>query len=218
MRYDKWIILGFVLLLAALVLSACSSSDESNAGVAEIDDSQAVETPTESAVQSDSSEQSASEADTSDGNANTAELTDEEITTLFTECFRDLGLNIPDPVVNADGSVDLGALRQSILPLQTEFGQEKVVDALEDCLPLLEKATFAAQPSPEDLVELEDNLLTLVQCLRDEGFDVPDPDFSNGRRAAMTSIIQGLGGADSRVEESISSCVELVFGTGASGR
>ena len=218
MQYDRQLILGLVLLLAALVLSACSSSDKSNAGVAEIDDSQAVETPVESVPPSDSSEQSASDADTSDGNANTAELTDEEITTLFTECFRDLGLNIPDPVVNADGSVDLAALRQSIVPLQAEFGQEKVIDALEDCLPLLERATFAAQPSSEDLVELEDNLLTLVQCLRDEGFDVPDPDFSDGPRAAMASIIQGLGGANPRVEESVSSCVELIFGTGASGR
>lgn len=218
MRYDRQLILGLVLLLATLVLSACSSSDKSNAGVAEIDDSQAAETPTEPVPPSDSSEQSASETDTSDENANTAELTDEEITTLFTECFRDLGLNIPDPVVNADGSVDLGAIRQSIVPLQAEFGQEKVVNALEDCLPLLERATFAAQPSGEDLVELEDNLLTLVQCLRDEGFDVPDPDFSDGPRAAMTSIIQGLAGANPRVEESVESCVELVFGTGTSGR
>ena len=218
MRYDRRLILGLVLLLAALFLSACSSSDESSAGVAEIDVSQTAETPAEPAAQTDTSEQSASEVNTSDGNTNTAELTDEEITTLFTECLREQGLNIPDPVMNADGSVDLVALRQSIAPLQGELGQERVFNALEDCLPLLERATFAAQPTGEDLVELEDNLLTFVQCLRDEGFDVPDPDFSDGPRAAMASIIQGLAGANSRVEEGVESCAELVFGTGTSGR
>ncbi len=63
MRYDRRLILGLVLLLAALFLSVCSSSDESSAGVAEIDVSQTAETPAEPAAQTDTSEQSASESE-----------------------------------------------------------------------------------------------------------------------------------------------------------
>ena len=211
MRYDTRLILILVLLLAALIVSACSGSDQSSPGVAEIVEPQAVEPVIQSAgpsnQQTDTPLPSAPATDT-------PELTDEEITTKFTACLRDQGFDVPDPVMNADGSVDLFALRQSVV----QNPEILTSPALLECVPLLAEATFAQEPSPEDEVELQDNILKFAQCLRDEGIDVPDPDFSNGTRAALGAMTQSLGGAESRLTESFDKCGQVVFNAGNSGR
>ncbi len=221
MRYDRQLILGLALMLAVLILPACSGSGQASSGVAQVDDSKVVKPPIKSAgpsnPQSDTPVKSASEADTniSDRNTNTDELTDEEITTDFTVCMRDHGLDVPDPELNADGSIDWGAIKQAI-------GQEpksgRSSKALEECLHLLEGATFSEKEAPEDEIELQDGLLAFAQCLRDEGIDVPDPDFSDDPRAGMGEVKQVLKGANAKVERGFDLCNELVFGAGKSGQ
>lgn len=212
MRYGKWPFLILSLLLTALVVSACSGSDKSDSGVARLEDTQPAEPAIKSAgptnPQADTPTPLASKA-------NATEQTDEEILTNFAACLRDHGLVAPDPEVNPDGSLDLLAFRQSI-------GQSNPgilnSPALLQCLPLLAEATFAQPPSPEDEVELQDNILLFAQCLRDDGVDVPDPEFSNGIRATMAAMLQRAGGADSRVQESFEMCANQVFNAGNSER
>ena len=54
--------------------------------------------------------------------------------------------------------------------------------------------------------------------LIDNGIDVPDPDFSDEARKGMKPLVENLKGANSRVQQSIDLCVELVFGAGKSGK
>jgi hypothetical protein len=128
-------------------------------------------------------------------------------------CLRDHGTNIPDPELNADGSVDLGTLKESFDVGPKDSRSSK---ALEECLPLLAGATFSQGANEEDEIQLQDDLLAFIQCLRDEGIDVPDVDFSGDPRAGMGAVKESLKGASGRVERSMNLCNENVFGAGKS--
>ena len=103
--------------------------------------------------------------------------------------MRGYGFDVTDPTLNADGSVDLEGLRDSIMTDPNfDISSEKTVQALQDCLALLEDATFAGAPTQEDQIELQDNLLDFAECIRENGIDIPDPEFSNNPRLIMNSM------------------------------
>jgi hypothetical protein len=196
MNLFKLTIQGMVIMTVFLAMTGCSSSDKSSVGVARVDASQEIEMPA-----TRSSE---------------PELTDEEIATKFTQCMRDHGLNVPDPTLNADGTVDLSGMRQSAFndPKTAQLGASARRELFQECVPLLQGATFAQTPSQEDTIELQDDLLKLSQCLRENGFDVADPDLSSTNRGAMMrSILQGQG-ID---REEITSCIQSTFGADSPG-
>lgn len=228
-------LVALCLLSVVAVLTGCSSG-KSNPGVASIDQSHTPGT-SDNVVLAAPEEQPTlqSNANVPDSSASngrglgrnvdadnlddTSELTDEEIVTRFTACIREHGLNVPDPEVNADGTINFAALRMSFA--QAFSGNLRSIDAVkvrEDCSPLLALATFAQPRSTEDEIELQDRLLEFTECLRDAGIDVPDPDFSKSPRAAMSVIGQELRNARGSMQEDIDSCVELTFGEQGSGR
>ena len=216
MTYIKRLILGLVILQMPLLMSAFCGPDQSSPGVAQIDESQVSETsskPTgQTNPQSDTPAQSAPKAGTSDSDADTAELTDEEIATIFAQCMRDFGFSSSDPELNADATVNLPKLRSSITEdSKFDLGSPETRGALQTCVPLLQNATFAQQPSPEDQLELQDNILALAQCLRDAGLDIPDPDFSGNIRASMRSIAINVQQTEGSLD-ALQSCAEPIFG------
>ena len=147
------------------------------------------------------------------------ELTDEEITTKFAECMRDKGFNVSDPEVNADGTVNLQALRSSITN-DPKFNPQSpdTQRAFQECLPQLQGATFAQTPSQEDQIEFQDNMLKFTECIRGEGLEIPDPDFSKGLRQAMGSIFQGMNMQSPKVQKALSTCRETIFAGTPGGR
>ena len=145
-----------------------------------------------------------------------ADFIDVEYFTSIANCMRGNGVIFPDLDFNANGSVDTLALGRIIRPVRTEFGAANFDRALENCLRSFQGATAAGEGSREDQIELQNDLLKFAQCLRDYGFEVPNPDYSDGPTAAMGSIIQDLEWADAH--GSIDSCVGLIFGDASSGR
>ena len=114
--------------------------------------------------------------------------TDEEITTEFTSCMRDQGFSVADPELNADGTINIEKIRTEIrsnvvASVGNNNNTERIQGAFRDCLPILQNATFAQPREEEDIIVLQDRLLEMAQCLRDDGIDVPDPDFSGGIRS-----------------------------------
>ena len=215
--HARRLILGLVSLLVLLGVSVSCSSGKSSSGVAQIDESQALENPADSAVHSNPSAPSTSGAGTSDQNTDNSELTDEEIASLFTACMRDHRINSPDPELNADGTINWEALKGGMAQDPKYATRSK--EAFEDCLPLLEGITRAEETSPEDETELQDNLLRYAECLREGGLDVPDPDFSgDDKRAGMKTMGQDIKGADSRVQQIEAECTESIFGGGGGGK
>jgi hypothetical protein len=197
-----------ILPVVLLLISISCNSAKSSSGVAQIDETEIQSrSKNQSDLKSNDSKQPTSDANTLKLESPDTPLTDEGITTRFTSCMRDHGFDTPDPELNADGTVNLDALRISISEdPEFDIQSRETINAFQKCTPLLEGATFARSPSQEDEVEFQDNLLQFAQCLRDDGVDVPDPDFSNGTRAAMVSLFQKVDPTNSHVQESMELC------------
>ena len=142
--------------------------------------------------------------------------TDEEITTEFTSCMRDQGFSVADPELNADGTINIEKIRTEIrsnvvASVGNNNNTERIQGAFRDCLPILQNATFAQPREEEDIIVLQDRLLEMAQCLRDDGLDVPDPDFSGGIRSGMMSMLGGVNIQNAKVQQSLTLCREIVF-------
>lgn len=121
---------------------------------------------------------SLSEATTMSPSETSEELTREEALLAFTACLREYGIDIEDPTVDADGNVQLVRPRGAT----GEAGgggqdPEETRAARDACAPLLEDAAVGFDRA--DRTELEDSLYEFAACMRDNGYDMPDPDFSS---------------------------------------
>jgi len=105
---------------------------------------------------------------------------DEAAALEFAQWMRDQGIDFPDPVIEADGSIDLFApMREAI---QSGGIPPEMQAAIPVCGPLIEGASFL--PTEDNFTEIQDQVLEFAQCLRENGVDVQDPDFSGGLAAA----------------------------------
>jgi hypothetical protein len=86
----------------------------------------------------------------------------------FTECLRDEGLEIMDPVIDSDGNIQKPELVEG-----ADVSKEEWIAAFEVCGEIIENITFGKEE--EDRSEQVDQYVALAACLRDEGFDVDDP-------------------------------------------
>ena len=151
------------ILSAVLLLAACGSSGGSNDGVASLDDSAAGDDSTA----------------TSDG-----EVDREEALLEFAECMRENGVDMPDPQVEEGGGVLIRG------PEGGPRNEEDFEAAMEECQELLpeEGGRFDEQQQ----AAMQDAMLEYAKCMRAEGIDMPDPEFSGEGGARMT-IGQGSG-------------------------
>jgi hypothetical protein len=142
--------LALAFLAISLVAAACSSSDDSEVA--------SLEGTTDSTTIA---------AD--DGSSN------EEVILEFSQCMRDNGAeDFEDPIIGPDGEIEFqfGGQGQG-----TSEDRETMRSAFEACQDTL--GGFAFGPGSIDRAEIEDTLYEFAVCMREEGIDVPDPDFSN---------------------------------------
>lgn len=105
----------------------------------------------------------------------TVAMSEEETMMAFTECLRDHGLEVEDPTVDADGNVQLSR------PQALADGQgdpEAFRAAFDACSDLLQGVTLGF--GRRDDTEFQDTLFEYAACMRDNGYDMPDPDFTSG--------------------------------------
>ncbi|MDP6586585.1 MAG: hypothetical protein QF535_18165, partial [Anaerolineales bacterium] len=79
------------------------------------------------------------------------------------------------------------------------------------CLVLWEDATLATARTQEDQIELHDNLLEFAECIRENGIDIPDPEFSNNPRVSMISMFENIT-ITPKVQKAMESCRNIIFG------
>lgn len=145
--------------------------------------------------------------------ASSGQATEEEVL-KWVQCMRDQGLDIADPTVDSNGNLVLGrpggfggAGGSSSTTVagsttdQTRPDPSKFQGATAKCgQPPRTGGGF----SDQDRQAAQDNLLEMAQCLRDQGLDVADPDFSaqgpggspptTASGSTATTTAQGQGG------------------------
>jgi hypothetical protein len=176
-----------LLLALGLLVAACSGTD-SDAGVASLEDETASEQSQDATVDSDSQE---------------------EVVMAFTVCLRDEGLDVEDPVVD-----DQGNLRPPRLRDVADLDRDVSEAAFDACNEYLGDVTFGL--GSEDRTEREDELLAFAACVRDNGYDMPDPDFSTDRSPGSGGggPYGGLDREDPAFQAALAACSDI-FGAGA---
>lgn len=93
-------------------------------------------------------------------------LSDEDQMLKYTECLRENGIDIEDPPAGGEGMVAVPAM-----PVDDPTANK----AFEKCEEHLPNGGEPEPLSPEDLDEMRKQ----AKCMRDHGFDVPDPTAEN---------------------------------------
>jgi hypothetical protein len=141
--------LARLILVAAvgLVLAACGSDSDDVATLKDTGSAQ-VEAP--------------------DADAADPVLDNEARMMAFTECLRDQGIDVLDPVVDSEGNVEKPEFGEGVDPKG-----EDVWVAWEACAEHLEGFNF--EKERVDVSEQVDQFVELATCLRAKGYDVDDP-------------------------------------------
>ena len=100
----------------------------------------------------------------------------EEQALEFSQCMRENGVpDFPDP------EIEDGRIRMRIGGPGGgggEMDQDAMEKAMEECEDLAPRG--GGNFSEEDRQEMQDAFLEYAQCMRDNGYDMPDPDFGDG--------------------------------------
>jgi hypothetical protein len=150
--------LRLILLFATigLVAAACSGNGDP-AGVASLDDVVAALSPPEQPA---------------------AEVDSEQAMLDLAACLRENGIDIEDPTVDADGNVQFGGLRGAAE--NSGVDPETARAAMEACVENIEGVSLGRRGDDFDVTAFQDALLEFAACMRSNGYDMPDPDFSGG--------------------------------------
>ncbi len=169
--------------------------------------------PDSSDVASLDGSDSAAPEDEADGGGDNAGADDQEFRDAmleYAECMRDHGIDMPDPSFDENGGVF-----QSMPEGAGPEGPSEEFDAADEaCQPIIEDALPEVEDlSPEELAERQDQLLAMAQCMRDKGYDMPDPEVdSDGRtrigRNAGPSSGTGPPEDEEQFEEDMEACSE----------
>jgi len=84
----------------------------------------------------------------------------------FTQCLREQGIEVRDPVVDSEGNVDKPEFIEG-------YDKEALGATWEACAEHLEGFTF--ERKRVDMSEVVDQWVAIATCLRDKGYDVDDP-------------------------------------------
>lgn len=157
-----------LLFVLALIATACESGSDSD-GVATLEGTDTT---------------SSTVATTADGQIET-----EQAMLNFTQCLRDQGLDIQDPEMDADGSLNFRGLVQGA----EEIDRAALRAGFEACQSDLEGITLGGRAG-FDRTAIQDTLIEYAACMRENGYDMEDPDLSNFGPGAGGEGQPGQGG------------------------
>jgi hypothetical protein len=112
----------------------------------------------------------------------------------FARCMREQGIDMPDPTFGPGGKVE-NVVRADAAGKQAMVRAEKACSKYQPRPPTL---------SPEDQREFRERALRHARCMREQGINLPDPTFSEGR--VQMRLPDGLGPENPRFQEAESKC------------
>jgi hypothetical protein len=130
----------------------------------------------------------------------------------FTRCMRANGVQMADPTFGGGGSGGGGLFR-----LRADRNNPKFRKAQEACRSKLE--AVRPQFTPGQQKEFQATALKFAQCMRKNGVDVPDPDFSQGGGGGGRGLFGGSGinRNDPKVQAAFQTCQKVFTGSGPGG-
>jgi hypothetical protein len=166
--------------LAVLVPVACGGGDSGSGddGVASVDEAAGDDGSSDDSGSGDGDEPSQEEF--------------QDAALEHAQCMRENGVeNFPDPEFDNEGGVGI-RLPEGVDPEALEAAQE-------ECDPIMEEvAPDAGEIDPERQAEMVDQLVEVAQCMRERGYDMPDPEVDDQGRVTFGG---GPGAGGGRGEE-----------------
>ena len=180
--------LNIFLLLLFVLISACSSSDDSQ-GVVSTEDLSTVTTVT--TTLEDFVEET---------------LSPEDAQLLLARCLRDSGYDVQDPK-NDEG---LRSILTPIFIAADERGRTELFQTIQTCaednnIPLGDDADFE---NPEDVADRLDTELEFAQCLRGKGIEVEDPSADRPLRPILIGLVQSGQYLEDQIREAAGECFD----------
>ncbi|MFB6663981.1 hypothetical protein [Streptomyces sp. CS147] len=109
------------------------------------------------------------------GSASDSKMTKEDQALEHRKCLREQGLDIPEPKPGENGmgvTIDGGSM-----------GKEKMEKAFKAC------EDKAVGGGPKEMTQAEkDKAVAYARCMRQNGFDMPDPKFDGGAMQAAPAL------------------------------
>ncbi len=135
---------------------------------------------------------------------------DEDAILAFAACMRDNGFeDFEDPEIDAEGGIAFGFRG---LVQDGEVDRDTVRTAMQTCRIHLEGLSLVG--SDIDRTEIEDQMFEFAACMRDNGIDMPDPDFSGtpGEGGQGNGPFTDLDPDDPRFQEAMEACGDIFEG------
>lgn len=151
------------LLAFGLIAGACGGSDDADSGVATLETENTIVAGEDAAVVA-------------------GEVDAEEAMMEMAACLREQGLDIDDPTVDSEGNVQFGGFRGGAGE-EGEDGEpvdrELMREAMAECQDELEGVTLGFGNRDFDQTEMQDTMVEWAACMRENGYDMDDPDLSS---------------------------------------
>ena len=177
-----------ILLLIFVLISACSSSDDSQGviSVNNLSSDTTVATITEEVVQEI--------------------ISPEDAQLLLARCLRENGYDITDP----KNGESLRSVLQPVFLAVDQKGRDELFETIETCsednnIPLGGRADFE---NPEEVAEQLDSELEIAQCFREKGIEVEDPNAERSLRSIISGLVQSGQYLQEQIREVRAACFD----------
>ena len=121
------------------------------------------------------------------GNSSDSKATFQDALLEHSRCMREHGIDMPDPTFTDNGAgatmgIAVGGDPSKMLDPTSQVFK----DAETACKPILDKVEQSMpKPSAEEQARMQDQALAFAKCMRDNGFDMPDPTFGDNGTVAI---------------------------------
>ena len=177
-----------IFLFVFILISACSTSDDSQGVVSTKDLSS--DTTVTTIV-----EETAQEV-----------VSIEDAQLLLARCLRENGYDITDPKNNES----LQSVLRPVFLAADQKGREELFETIQTCanennIPLGGTADFE---NPEEVADTLDTELEFAQCLREKGIEVEDPNAERPLRSILISLVQSGQYLEDQIRQTAGECFD----------
>ena len=180
--------LTIFLLLIFVLISACSSSEDSQRVVStkDLSSDTAITTIVEEVAEE--------------------VVSVEDAQLLLAKCLRENGYDIKDP----KNDESLQSLLRPVFLAADQKGREELFETIQICanennIPLGGTADFE---NPEEVADTLDTELEFAQCLREKGIEVEDPNAERPLRSILISLVQSGQYLEDQIREAAGECFD----------